>query len=176
MKEIEIKILDISKEEMIKKLSHLGAQNHGQHFIIEKAFDFPSNSGMKINGLLRLRKVDEKVELCYKQKINGNENFKIEEEIETTVNDFDITQKILLSIGLKEKRHREKKRTSFTLNNTKIEIDEYPKIPPYMEIEGTEENIKSTLSLLGFTLEDTCTLTATDVIKKCGENHEFLVF
>lgn len=176
MKETEIKILDISKEEMIKKLSDLGAQNHGQHFIIEKAFDFPSNSGMKINGLLRLRKVDEKVELCYKQKIQGNENFKIEEETETTVTDFDITQKILLSIGLKEKRHREKKRTSFTLNNTKIEIDEYPKIPPYMEVEGAEEAIEQTLHLLGFTLQDSCNLTATDVIKKCGENHEFLVF
>jgi len=176
MKEIEIKVLDIQKEKIQTKLLKLGAENHGENFIIEKAFDFPKKSGMKINGLLRLRKVNETVELCYKQKIQGNETFKIEEETETTVNDFDITQKILLSIGLEEKRHREKKRTSFTLNNTKIEIDEYPKIPPYIEIEGSEEEIEKTLGLLGFTLEDTCTLTATDVIKQYGENHEFLVF
>lgn len=62
------------------------------------------------------------------------------------------------------------------MNNTKIEIDEYPKIPPYIEIEGSEENIEKTVGLLGYTMSDTCTLTATEVIQEAGENSEFLTF
>lgn len=176
MRETEIKILNIPVLEMEKKLKNLGAEAHGQSFIVEKAFDYPQETGQKIQGLLRLRKVNETVELCFKKKINGNKNFKIEEEIETQVTDFEATEKIFLSLGFEIARHREKKRTSFVLENTKIEIDEYPKISPYMEIEGTEENIEKIVQLLGYTMTDTCTLTATDVIKQSGENHEFLIF
>lgn len=63
MKETEIKILHISVEEIQQRLMALGAQSHGQSLIGEEAFDFPKETGMKINGLLRLRKVNETVEL-----------------------------------------------------------------------------------------------------------------
>lgn len=176
MIETEIKILNINKEQVERALHTLGAEQKGNFFIVEKAFDFPKKSGMKLPGLLRLRKVNERVELCFKEKILASENFKIQEETETTVENFETTVKIFTSMGLEEKRHREKRRISYVLENTKIEIDEYPHIPVYMEIEGTEETIPKVVALLGYSMKDTCTLTASEVIEQHGQNPSFLIF
>ncbi|MFZ2887050.1 MAG: CYTH domain-containing protein, partial [Minisyncoccia bacterium] len=54
------------------------------------------------------------------------------------------------SIGLEKYAHQEKDRTSFTLKDWSFEIDDYPGMPPFLEIEGTsEEKVHEAITMLG---------------------------
>jgi adenylate cyclase, class 2 len=43
---------------------------------------------------------------------------------------------LLELLRFKPKSYQENKRTSFTLSNARLELDEWPLIPPYLEIEA----------------------------------------
>src|SRR6185369_6792866 len=53
-------------------------------------------------------------------------------------------------LGLEKYAHQEKNRKSFVLKDWQFDLDQYPKMPAYLEIEGkSEEHIKEALELLG---------------------------
>lgn len=53
-------------------------------------------------------------------------------------------------LELEKYAHQEKDRTSFTYEDWQFDIDQYPNMPAYLEIEGTsEENVKEAIKLLG---------------------------
>jgi adenylate cyclase class 2 len=53
-------------------------------------------------------------------------------------------------LGLEKYAHQEKDRTTFTFKDWQFDIDQYPKMPPFMEIEGkSEEHLKEAMQLLG---------------------------
>ena len=176
MREIELKILNISKIAIIKKLRALGATGLPTALVVEKMFDFPNKSISRRKELLRLRQAGNLVELAYKNPAHRNRYFKILEETQTEVQDFAVMEKILQKIGLRCVKHREKKRASFVLGKTKFEIDEYPGVPAYLEIEGSPREIKKYVRLLGFTMQQTTTLSATSVLKQYKVNHTHLAF
>jgi adenylate cyclase class 2 len=103
----------------------------------------------KTCGFLRVRDEGDKVTMAYKQfnvsAIDGCE------EIETIVNDFDKTIKILEKSGLKSESYQESRREQWLLDDTEIVIDEWPWVSPYVEIEGKDERtVKNVAKKLGF--------------------------
>jgi len=67
-------------------------------------------------------------------------------------------------MGYFHKKLVEKKRTSYLLNDTKIEIDEWPLIPPYIEIEGQDEKIIYEIAeKLGYSKDKTRIMNTEDV-------------
>ena len=53
-------------------------------------------------------------------------------------------------LGLEQYAHQEKDRISWTYQDWKFELDQYPGMPPYLEIEGRDEaHIQEALSLVG---------------------------
>ncbi|MFH1501030.1 MAG: class IV adenylate cyclase [archaeon] len=169
-KEIELKILEINPKEIESKLLKAGAKKLGEKLIVEKLFDFENKEISKKGEFLRVRKFGEKTELTYKCKRAKDKNFRIQEEIETKVEDFEELERIFEKLNLKLINHREKKRTSFVLGKLKIEIDKYPEIPAYLELEGPKEEITKGLKLLGFKIEQTSALTSTMVLTKYKAN------
>ena len=123
-----------------------------------------------------LRKVGNKAELAFKSSRKDDNTFLICEELETTVNDFEIMEHIINNLGLVCIRDREKKRTSFVLKNVKLEIDEYSGISPYLEIEGSKKEVMKAVKLLGFEMKDTVNLTASAVLRLNNKNQNFLKF
>jgi|SRR3989344_2510977 len=176
MKEIELKILNINPKEITKKLLKLGAKSFGERFIIEKHFDFPNGRISNSKESFRLRKLGNKNELAYKHSLIKDKNFKIYEEIETEIINYDDMEKIIKKLGLDMIKYKEKKRISFILKNLKIEIDKYPNIPPYLEIEGNEKDIKSLLKDLGYSLSQTTNMNATNVLKHYNVDSNFQKF
>ncbi len=170
MLEIELKILEINKEEITKKLLSLGAIQTTRELYIEEAFDYSDERIKNNNQLCRLRQQGKKIKLTHKGKRQKSKNFSIAEETEIEVSNYQTTKKILENLGLSSYRYREKYRTKFKYNNTSIELDEHPTIPPYLEIEGTKEAIQETLQKLGYTLADTTPLTASEILKKYEQN------
>lgn len=98
MEEIELKVLEIDKQEILDKLESLGAEALGEKMIRELHFDFNDNKIKSKGDLLRLRKFGDKNEIVYKEN-HKDPNFLMAEEIETEVNDFDTEEYNLLSFN-----------------------------------------------------------------------------
>ncbi len=171
MKEIEVKIMEINKKEIINKLKKMGAKKSFDGIIQGEYFDFPNNKLDKNKELLRLRTAGEKVFLTYKKKEKKESKVKCCEEKEIEVSDYNILKEILLQIGLMVKKETLKKhRVSYSLGKTHFEIEtpigEYSFIPPFMEIESNSvENIYKYAKLLGYDEKDCFNWSGNDVIK-----------
>lgn len=135
------------------------------------------NFNKEINNLLinpnkwiRLRKSNDKVELTIKHIFEKN-NSNIEKvmEYEIKVNDFEETNKLLNNIGLVKRNYQEKIRHSFQYKNASIEIDEWPLINPYLEIECDDEDlIDELINLLKINKENIVSKNTTQVYKDNG--------
>ena len=176
MLEIELKILEINPQEIEGKLLRLGAKKQKTVLVIDKSFDFSSHVLHKRKQLLRLRVLGDKFFLTHKKKKQEDKDFKIIEETETEVGDAKVMENILKKLGMRIVKYREKKRTSFILGNARCEIDEYPRVPPYLEIEGSKKDIINILKKLDYSLKDTTTKSASKVLKKYNTNNKFLKF
>tara|TARA_Y100000310_G_C20415449_1_gene684084 strand:+ start:84 stop:602 length:519 start_codon:yes stop_codon:yes gene_type:complete len=169
MKEIEVKILEIDVEEIRKKLLALGAEKVFDGELKVTGFDYPDERLDKEGKILRVRKVGEKVELCFKGKKEASK-FKVREEIEVTTSGFKDTITILEKAGLQIFYKGEKRRESYQIEKVRFEIDYYEGIPPFLEIEAqTEEEVIEWVEKLGFKMKQTTNMNGRDV-KEYYEN------
>ncbi|MEG0022427.1 MAG: CYTH domain-containing protein [Bacilli bacterium] len=94
------------------------------------------------NKWIRLRKSNDKIELTTKHIFEKNSNL-IQKVMETEIatSDFEETNKLLESIGLMKRSYQEKIRYSYKYKNAEIEIDIWPRLEPYIEIETDNEKL-----------------------------------
>ena len=152
--EYEVRVLEIDKNEIEKKLKELNAELVEDVFQKRYLYDFnPVNPSKWI----RLRTNGKKTTLTIKNVESSNIDGTKEVEIE--VNDFDTTNEILNELGYKPRGIQENKRIKYNLNGVEVDIDTWPKIPTYLEIEGSsEDEVYNTLKLLGIPKEDSTSL------------------
>ncbi len=171
MEEIEVKFLNIVLPEVQKKLAELGAVCKGSHHSKRKLLDFPGLPLNERNAWVRLRDEGEKITLAYKER-QGVKEFLHDEgmkEIEIIVSDFDVTNNFLAAIGMIEKRHEENMRERWVLNEVVFDIDSWPLLPTYIEIEGpTIEKVKEAANMLGFVWDEHIVCSPKDVYKHYG--------
>ena len=176
MKEIELKILDISPTDIGKKLCSLGAKKSNPLLVTDCFFELAGNTLYKQGKILRLRKQGDTNVLTLKMKGTKDSTFSVWEEFETEIENGDSIKKIFEMLGFIFPCYTEKKRTSFILETVRCEIDEYPDIPPYLEIEGAEKDIVSLVSKLGFSLKDTTNKRAFVILREYGLNPKHISF
>ena len=154
MREIEVKILDVDRVAIEKKLRSLGAKKLFDHRIDFRYFDFSDGRLRKKGTVLRLRKNGDRGELTVKSDLRQTKNAKTANEIETEV-DFDSTRRILLALGYEERSKTVKRRIEYVLGRVHFEIDKLPGIPWLLEIEApTIKALKETVALLGYKQSD----------------------
>lgn len=164
--EIEARILEIEKEELIKKLEKMGARFIGNYNQKRYVYDF---NPVISNKWIRLRNNGEKSSLTIKEIVNDGINGTKELEIE--VSDFDITNLILNELGYNFRSYQENKRTRYVYNNIEIDIDTWPNIPTYVEFEGPDENeLLDFIESLGYKKEDIITDGVKKIYKKYGKD------
>jgi len=72
-------------------------------------------------------------------------------------------------LGFTPKSYQENRRTSFTLAGAHLEIDEWPRIPPYLEIEAdTREDVLRVAGLLGYREDHLTAANTVDVYAGYG--------
>jgi len=174
MEEIEVKVIEIDKDLMIKKLIALGAKKVFEGNIDAISYDSDDNFLTSQDSFVRLRRKGDKVELTYKKKIS-QEGAKVMEEIETEVSNFDTMHKILLELRLLPASDYKKKRTSYQIGSTLFEIDEYEDIPPYMEIEAPSlEIINEFIEKLNIDKDKVKNWTGKQVMDHYGKKDKFM--
>jgi adenylate cyclase, class 2 len=170
MIEIEIKVLEINKQEMVDKLIKLGAKKILDEDIEAYYYD-KKNELSKNKEVLRLRKIGNNIFLTFKKKIHDKEISK-REEFEIEVNNFNEMDNILKNLKYKIIKKINKHRTSYKIDNTIFEIDEFKdfNIPCLMEIESkTEKEIFKYINLLNINKNKLSTLGFFGLIKHYNE-------
>lgn len=168
-KEIETRFLDIDKDEFVKKLLSFGAVDKGEEKLEETIFYDQEMSWKGKGKFVRLRRTKNKTKLTYKtrekQTVDGTQ------EIELEVSDFNKCSELFQNIGLKAIRKLEKYRRTFELGDVIIDIDVWPKIPAYAEIEGPSvESLKNTCKQLNLDWEKRFDGDAREVFKHYGHD------
>lgn len=170
MLEIEVKILNINRKEIEKKLASLGAKKVFDGEITASFFDFLDKSIRNNKQAVRLRKVGDQAFLTTKTPVSNKHGIKIQEELEIEVINFSRTKEILETLGLLEWMSIKKSRISYLLNNIHFEFDKYHEqyefIPEFLEIETKDTKaIFQYVELLGFKRQDCKPWTLLDLVK-----------
>lgn len=160
--EYEIRILEIDKEEMIKKLEELGATKKGEFKQKRYVYDLrPVEEGKWI----RLRTNGKITTLTYKDIVSNTIDGT--KEVEFEVEDFNKANEFLEKIGFKNRSYQENERIQYILNDVEIDIDSWPMIPTYMEIEGkSEKQVLNMKKILDIDESKITTLNCDDIYKQ----------
>lgn len=178
MQEFELKFLDVNVPELEKKLLGIGAKKVGDFDYSRALFDYPDFRMNKVESWIRLRTDGKETTLTYKKSIkeipdDRNSKDVGMEEIEVNVSSYDKTYALLKAMGLVVKREEKNKRTRYEKGDVVFDIDSWPFIPTYIEIESSSyEKAKVAASELGFDAEGGMIGTAAHVYKKYGFNKD----
>ena len=154
--EYEVRVLEIDKDELSRKLESLNATKVGEFNQKRYVYDtIPKENGKWI----RLRTNGKETTLTFKDvtsdKIDGTK------EVEIEVSDLELTNEFLNKIGFFSKAYQENNRIRYILDDVELDIDSWPLIPTYLEIEGKDEN--SVLDMIEKLELDKSKVTSLDV-------------
>lgn len=139
-------------------------------------FDTPGKKLKKRKKLLRLRRINDRCILTFKQPAGSSggsvlkaseARYKIREEIETEIPDFETMEKIILGLGYVPAFIYEKYREEFEADDVHLMLDETP-IGNFIEIEGAAAAIDRAALLLGFGTDDYITANYRKLFKRTG--------
>ncbi len=150
--EIEVKFVDIDIDAVREILARAGGVCEEPMRLMRRALiETPDMAA--IDAFVRLRDEGNKITLTYKQHLKSG--IEAAKEIEVIVSDFEQTKALLEAAGMTFHTYQESRRETWRLGNVEVVIDEWPWMPPYIEIEGSSEaDVRATANTLGFDWND----------------------
>jgi adenylate cyclase, class 2 len=162
--EFEAKVLDVEPDEMANKILLLGGRRIGSRLMRRYVYDIQAGDESR---WIRLRDTGTDVTLTVKEIAHDGIDGTMETEV--VVGDFETTNELLRRIGFEPKSYQENRRTSFELAGAQLELDWWPRIPPYLEIEGrSREHVVEVGFTLGVSAENLTGENTTKVYARYG--------
>ncbi|MDR3519662.1 MAG: CYTH domain-containing protein [Candidatus Pacebacteria bacterium] len=168
MQEIETKILEVDVNKFREKMLELNAEKILDTRLSVDWFKAPNHEEGKYPWFLRIRTDSEgNSEITWKGKREHLGASSTKKEINLKITDLKSCEELFLEIGLEIYGHQEKDRISWKYKDWRFDLDQYPKMPAYLEIEGnSEESIQEAIKLFGFESKIATPLGERDVITK----------
>lgn len=176
MEEFEIKFLEVDVPALEKKLLEIGATKVGEYNFSRTVFDYPDLRLDQKHSWLRVRTDGKETTLTYKERlgIKSNDTSIPDDgmkEIEVIVSDYENMCEILKATGLIVKHEVKNKRIKYIKGDVIYDIDSWPQIPPYIEIESSSlQKAKDGATELGFDGEKGLICSSNQIYKKYGFN------
>lgn len=150
MHEIETKILEVDMEATKDKLIKLEAKEIQNTRLFVDWYCIKKAVKGSHPWYLRVRENSNgKSEISWKSLEKFVGNTRQSEEINIDVSDFDKAKSLLEAIGLVNYAHQEKDCVSFVYKDWNFDLDQYLKMPAYLEIEGkNHEHVQEAIRLL----------------------------
>jgi adenylate cyclase class 2 len=112
--------------------------------------------------------------MTYKERFGVGGNSLLDsgmKEVEIVVSDFNLADKLLIELGFIEKFYEENKRERYVLDNIEIDIDGWPMIPSYVELEGNSwESLEKLANKLNLNWSEHSRCSTMQVYEKYGIN------
>lgn len=146
--EIEASFLDIDKDALCTKIKSLGGKLLLPETLMRRVVFNTSP-----HSFARVRDEGNRITMTYKYvdelSLSGSK------EINLTVDSYDEAIAFVKACGLSPKAEQETKREEWQLDDVELDIDTWPGLPTFVEIEGpSEASVKSVAKKLGFRMED----------------------
>lgn len=145
--EIEATFININKDQLRAQLKELGAKLLQPELLMRRTiFDIDDHS------FVRVRDEGNRITMSYKHldtlSLSGMK------EICLDVNNYDEAINFVKACGLRPKAVQETLREEWELDGVELDIDTWPWLPSYVEIEGSsEEAVEKVIAKLGFNME-----------------------
>ncbi|WP_304453912.1 class IV adenylate cyclase [Nocardiopsis sp. YSL2] len=164
MIEYEAKVLDIDPGQVAGLILDKGGEDLGE--VLQRRYVYDIEPG-DASRWVRLRDTGSQVTLTVKEidsdAIGGTR------ETETQVGDFETANALLGKLGYAPKAYQENRRHSFSLDGAQLEIDSWPRIPAYLEIEANSRTeVVRVAALLGYREADLTGVNTTKVYARYG--------
>lgn len=157
--EYEAKVLDVDPAKVSDLITSRGGRRLRDTVLLRRnVYDIVAGDQSR---WIRLRATGSTTTLTVKEI--AHDGIDGTREVEVGVDDFEATNDLLGRLGFTPKSYQENRRTSFELDGGRLEIDEWPLIPPYLEIEAdSRDEVVRIAGILGFTETD---LTGENTVK-----------
>ena len=147
-------------------LSYINEEKDMTRLSDKEIQDLISEASSKFKKWIRLRTTGNETTITIKKIINADKEYQIDdvEELEIPIPNIDSGKELLQNLGYFPTNHQRKLRIAYDYANTEVVLDKWPKIPPYVEIEGqTKEDIIKAVKDLGYK-EDDIKVMNTDAV------------
>lgn len=121
---------------------------------------------------IRLRQTNHKTTIAVKHILANNQS-DIQQMLETEIEVPSLKEgnELLEALGYSYKSYQEKRRITYIFEEHEIDIDTWPLIPTYFEVEGkNREDLEEILKKLGYQIEDTVSCTADEIYRMYGKS------
>ena len=136
--EFEATFLNIDKDKIREMLKSIGAKLVRPEYKQRRVnFDL-QDIGRKFWEWARIRDEGDKITMAYKC-IPPNSSIEQQQEIEFEISDMDAATEFLKILGGRMTNYSETLRERWDLQGVEIDIDTWPHLEPYIEIEGRSE-------------------------------------
>ncbi len=171
--EIEGKFLEVEPAAVDEKIKAIGGLRQYKKLFRRYVFDFPDLRLNENNSWLRVRDEGDKVTMAFKHRTDvkrpGRDGGM--KEVEIVVNDFEKAAELLRSAGMEVKFYEENWRTLYKLDDIELCLDEWPLIPPYLEIEADSwQKVDGTALKLGLDPAEKLVCATMQVYARYGIN------
>jgi len=146
-REYEAKFVGINNDELLARIAGLGGGSVQERTLMKRhTFDFPDTE--RRGEYIRVRDEGGRVTLSYKHKVDATLSGM--REINLQVDDYGSAVNLITQLGMKPASYEENYRTTYLLNDATITLDEWPDLPPFIEIEASSEaSVVEACRLLG---------------------------
>lgn len=151
MKEIEVKILEVDVSKIRKTLK----DNHAKFVkkVLQKNHMYGNEHTRKNDVVVRIRREGKNTIFTIKGRKEITNNHKVRDEYELCM-DYDMISNMIKLLGLKLRYSLEMKREYWNIGGCSVEICQLPKLPAYIEIEGSAKGITKVAKMLGYSEKD----------------------
>jgi predicted adenylyl cyclase CyaB len=172
MDEVEVKILDVDRDAVVRRLLAAGARPDVDQEMHALYFDTPGRDLSRRRDSLRLRREGERVILNFKAHVASTE-LKVRKETEVEVSDIDGARRILEGLGYEVWLEMRKRRLGYAVDalpGVHFVFDRYSGehayVPEYLEVEApTAALVREAVALVGFAMEQTVPWNAYEVFE-----------
>lgn len=180
--EIDNLLTDDMKQKLMDKYNHnylnLILETASDNLELEQLvnnqtiLDIAHSFGINPNKWIRLRETDDLTTVATKNILEKKNEEEMQPVLEAEIDVVSILEanEFLEQLGFAYRNYQEKRRITYFVNNIKVDIDFWPLIPPYMEIESTDEKIKETIDLLNLGDYEIVSCNTEEVYKKYNIN------
>jgi adenylate cyclase, class 2 len=148
--EYEARFLAIDVDAVLAQLRSHGATNSMPRTLMRRIV-FKNSDIDARGGWLRLRDEGHRTTMTYKQTTSATSAIDTTLEAEIEVNDFAATRALLEAMGFVAVRYQENYREEWKLDGVTFDLDTWPDLPTFLEIEGAgEDAVHAAATRLGF--------------------------
>jgi len=178
-KELEVKVLNIDKDKIQRKLLEIGAKllrrEHQRNYLIDsedRSIEKNNNSYLRIRETLDLDTEETSFTLTLKQNL-FNENMRENVEVNTQIDDKEALLYILDVLGYGLVKEGFKERISYQYEGIRFDVDTWDESTypyTYMEIEvNKEEDLDKAINLLNIDKKNVSTKSIVELREDLGK-------